>query len=303
MQRTAEQQQISRDIEQLGERNESLRDILGAFEPLLLTQEHMRHALTVAGLAALDPDPEAFSRGIPIMVDRNCGDYAEAFLAVACKVFPVMGRGFPGISLELGLILHNLEAGLLDPAPLMEACIAGDAAAIRRLARKRDIKPKILGLAASFALRPILQVCGRDARAGLGRFEWNRGYCPICGGMPHVAMLKKSGEDDAFLKSHGGQRWLSCSRCATQWRFKRHACPHCGNEEDGTLEYFQPSGIETERADLCKACGHYLVTLDVRDRSREPQPDVAALELIPLDVVMQAKGFSPVADTGWNRMG
>jgi len=303
MQRTVEQQRIRQDIELLGERNQSLRNILTAFEPLLLTQEHVRRALTSAGLTPLAADPDGFARGIPIMVDKKLGDYAEAFLAVARKLFPVMARAFPGISDDLRAVLHKLEKGLLDPAPLMEACIAGDDNAQRKLAKAHELNPKVLALGTTFALRPVLQIAGLAAREALHDLNWERGYCPVCGGMPHVAMLKKSGEDDPFLKSHGGQRWLSCSRCVTQWRFKRHACPHCGNEEDGTLEYFQPSGIETERADLCKACGHYLVTLDVRDRSREPEPDVAALELIPLDVVMQEKGFFPVADTGWNRMG
>lgn len=302
MQRTTVQKRIAQDLEQLSARNESLRTILTAFEPVLLTQEHMRHALVVAGLTAMEPDPEAFTRGVPMMVDKEYGDYADAFLAVSCKLFPVMARAFPAISGELGDILHNMEAGLLNPALLMEACISGDATSFRRQARQRSLKARILDLSTGFVLRPILQACGREVSPKLGGFGWQRGYCPVCGGMPHVAMLKKSGDDDAFLKSHGGQRWLSCSRCAIQWRYKRHACPHCGNEEDGTLEYFQPRGDSTERADLCKACGHYLVTLDVRDRSCEPEPDVAALELIPLDAVMQKKGYSPMADTGWNQM-
>lgn len=302
MQRTVVQKRIAQDLESLSERNESLRDILTAFEPVLLTQEHMHHALTTAGLPSLELDPDGFARGVPIMVDKKLGDYAEAYLAVARKLFPVMARAFPGVSDDLGRILHSLESGHLDPAPLMELCISGNDNAIRKMARERELSARVLNLSASFTLRPILQICGREAREHLDKLNWGRGYCPVCGGMPHVAMLKKSGEDDPFLKSHGGQRWLSCSRCVTQWRFKRHACPHCANEEDGTLEYYQPSGNDTERADLCKACGHYLVTLDVRDRSNEPEPDVAALEMIPLDVVMQEKGYFPVADTGWNIM-
>lgn len=293
---------IEKGIERLGTQKESLRTILGAFEPLLLAQEHMRTALLTAGLIAVRPDPEAFTRGIPIMVDRPLGDWADAFLASARKIFPVMAKAFPGISDDLGLVLHNLEIGMLDPAPLMESCVSGDDLTIRALARKLNLNAKVLALAGAYALRPILQVCGREAHEVMAEHNWEHGYCPVCGGMPHVALLKPTGVDDPYLKSHGAQRWLSCSRCITQWKFKRHACPHCGNEEHDTLEYYQPQNNTTERADLCKACGHYLVTLDIREFVEEPEPDVAALGLIPLDIIMQGKGYTPVADTAWNKV-
>ncbi|MBU1004039.1 MAG: formate dehydrogenase accessory protein FdhE [Proteobacteria bacterium] len=298
----AEQKRLAKGLERLGAQKESLRTILDAFEPLLLAQEHMRGALLTAGLMAVTPDTDAFSRGMPIMVDRPLGDWADAFLASARKIFPVMAQAFPGISGGLGLVLHNLETGMLDPAPLMEACVSGDDVTIRSLARKLTLNPKVLALAGAYALRPILQVCGREAQEAMAEHNWDHGYCPVCGGLPHVALLKQSGVDDPFLKSHGAERWLSCSRCITQWKFKRHACPHCGNEENDTLEYFQPQDNTAERADLCKACGHYLVTLDVRDCVEEPVPDVAALGLIPLDIIMQDKGYTPVAETAWNKL-
>ncbi|BBD08080.1 formate dehydrogenase accessory protein FdhE [Desulfovibrio ferrophilus] len=299
----AENKRIEKGIERLGATNESLRGILEAFEPLLLAQGRMRTELLTAGLTAIPPDPAEFTRGIPIMVDKPLGDWADAFLTAARKIFPVMAQAFPGISDALGLILHNLETGMLDPTPLMEACITGDETTIRALAKKSKLNIKVLALAGAYAMRPIIQVCGREAQEAMADHNWERGYCPVCGGLPHVALLKQSGVDDPYLKGHGAQRWLSCSRCITQWRFKRHACPHCGNEENDTLEYYQSQSNTTERADLCKACGHYLVTLDVREYLEEPQPDVAALGLIPLDILMQRKGYTPVADTAWNKLG
>ena len=135
-------------------------------------------------------------------------------------------------------------------------------------------------------------------------WDWapgGRPYCPSCGAPPSIAILRKGGEDDGFLTNHGGQRWLHCSRCATEWRFKRHACPHCGSEEGKDLKYYQPERHNGERADVCGACGRYLLAVDVRELVEEPEPDVAALGLIPLDMAMQRQGYEPLAPTTWNR--
>ena len=110
-------------------------------------------------------------------------------------------------------------------------------------------------------------------------------------------------EDSEFLKNYGGQRWLRCSLCGMSWRFKRVACPECGTEEPADLEFFTIAGRDHEKAHACKKCKRYLVGLDVRELVDVPDPDVAVLGMLPLDILVQDKGYAPLAATPWNSLG
>lgn len=302
MDHSKELQRIQACIERLREHNRSLSPLLNAFAPLFGELAHMRSALLAAGLAAVRADEDTLARGAPLFVDAPMADLAQAFLAASRKIVPAMATAFPGVSDDLRKAMYALESDALDPAPLMEAAIAGDEAGIGKLAKASGLAAATTALVADFVLRPVLQVAGRGVLEDLDLGSWGRGYCPLCGAPPAMAILRRSGDDDAFLKSHGGQRWLSCSRCASQWRYKRHACPACGNEEHESLEYFHLEGGRRERADLCKVCGHYLVTFDATQTLEEPVADVTALGLLPLDILMQREGYRPVADTVFNRL-
>ena len=292
---------IKRGAERLRQRNETLSPVLGALEPLLLAQAQAQDTLREAGLAPLAPDAERRAQGKPLMADRPMDGYADAFLTAARSILPAMAGAFPAVSDDMLAVLALFEDGSLPPATLMEACLAGDDAPLADAAGEAGADPGALRLAMEQCLRPILAVAGERAAEGLGLGAWGRPYCPSCGAPPSIAILRKGGEDDGFLTNHGGQRWLHCSRCATEWRFKRHACAHCGSEEGKDLKYYQPERHNGERADVCGACGRYLLAVDVRELVEEPEPDVAALGLIPLDMAMQKEGYEPLAPTTWNR--
>ncbi|WP_028587213.1 formate dehydrogenase accessory protein FdhE [Desulfocurvus vexinensis] len=302
MNRNQELEHLHAWAARLRAQNASLAGLLDAFEPLFAELVKTRAALLAAGLGPVASDPGRLSRGLPHFVDAPLGDYAQAFLASARRILPVMAQSFPGVSDELRRLMYALESDTVDSAALMEGVIRGDDAVLARQARALGVDAPGLGLAAAMALRPVLAALGPEVAQAATLGAWGRGYCPVCGALPGLAILRSSGQDDAYLKSHGGQRWLHCSRCAAQWRFMRHACPHCGNEEHGTLEYFHPQGRTEGRADLCRKCNRYLVTCDASGAVDEPMPDMAALGLLPMDVVMQRDGFAPVAPTAWNRL-
>ncbi|WP_461209684.1 formate dehydrogenase accessory protein FdhE [Desulfocurvus sp. DL9XJH121] len=302
MEQTRDAQRIQDGARRLREKDRSLAPILGAFEPLLMELARARARLLDQGADPAPMDREKLGRGVPLFVDAPLGGHAGAFVSAARTVLPVTGRAFVRIADDLRKILYALENETLDPAALMEAAMSGDAQALKKLARATDAGRAALELAVALAMRPVLQTAGRDIVENLDLGSWGRGYCPLCGAAPGLAILRKSGEDDPYLKSHGGQRWLVCSRCSSQWRFKRHACPHCGNEEHDTLEYFHLEGQRHKRADLCRACGRYLATYDAAQAEEDPVPEVTALGLLPLDILMQRDGFQPVAQTLWNRV-
>lgn len=108
------------------------------------------------------------------------------------------------------------------------------------------------------ALRPFLRAQAQAVAPLLKRARWYRGYCPICGGEPDMAALEKS----------GGRRRLICSRCDSEWAFRRLGCPFCGNKEPADLAY-HPSNDQVYRLAICERCHRYLKTIDLRQATGE----------------------------------
>ena len=247
-------------------------------------------------------DAERLAMGAPLLAEAPMSDYAEAFTDTARRLIPSMTTAFPAQAGELLRLLAGIEAEKLDSSACMEALLRGDDAVMTEQGRRASVAPASLGFAVGQIMRPILEVAGAGLSDIIAGSRWRKGHCPVCGGGPEMSVFRASGEDDAFLKSHGGQRWLRCSRCAAVWRHKRHACPSCDNEEHGTLRYLFLDEERGERADVCDKCKRYVTGIDVRNLVDEPDLDVAALAMLPLDIQVQREGFSPVAYTVWNHI-
>ncbi len=120
-------------------------------------------------------------------------------------------------------------------------------------------------------LRAVAQALGP-----LPTYEhWERGDCPLCGGSP----------DLAYLQPQTGQRHLICSRCDTDWEFRRLGCPFCGVATEGQHYYVDEN--TGHRLYRCESCGRYLKTIDHRTFWKEYTPIVERLRTIELDVLAQ----------------
>jgi FdhE protein len=109
--------------------------------------------------------------------------------------------------------------------------------------------------------------------------QWNRPSCPICGALPVMAQLVEH--------AAGRRRLLSCGCCRARWGWKRLGCPHCGNEDEGTLEILEPAGSEV-RLDVCRACEGYLKTYAGEGREALLLSDWSTLHL---DALARDKGL------------
>jgi len=83
--------------------------------------------------------------------------------------------------------------------------------------------------------------------------RWQRGHCPVCGGQP----------DFAYLGEEGGERFLVCGRCDTEWRYPRLGCPFCGNQDTSSYGYY-PDDEGVYRLYACNKCRRYVKTIDLR---------------------------------------
>jgi FdhE protein len=118
----------------------------------------------------------------------------------------------------------------------------------------------------------------RDARPLDGQ-AWEQGKCPVCSGQPTLL----SSEPD-------GPTQLHCSYCDTTGPSASAGCPVCLNEEDGKRSRLTFESEEGFMITTCDHCRSYVKTIDAAVL-RHMTPDVADLMSLPLDLVVQEKGY------------
>lgn len=139
---------------------------------------------------------------------------------------------------------------------------------------------ELVNLAAGYALMPYLQRAAEAIMPHVKQQHWIERYCPVCGGRPEFA----------FLTEDIGARHLLCSRCGSQWLYKRLECPFCGNPDPTKLAYY-PSEDEMYRLYTCQVCKRYLKAIDLRKAKRKVHLSIEPLLTVAMDVAAQQEGY------------
>jgi FdhE protein len=138
------------------------------------------------------------------------------------------------------------------------------------------------------SIRPSIEAGVEQIRSELDPETWLKGYCPICGSLPSLSLLKED----------VGKRYLLCSYCGYQWRTDRIFCPFCENKDQESLHYFYGEGEETQRIDLCDKCQQYIKTIDYRNL-QESDPVLEDLATPHLDILASQKGYKRPVPNPW----
>jgi FdhE protein len=110
--------------------------------------------------------------------------------------------------------------------------------------------------------------------------SWEEGKCPVCSAQPSLSSLTQD-----------GKRRLYCSFCGTTGQASRTQCPVCGTHESSKLSIVSFTGEEGFSVQTCDACKSYVKNVDPELFSRF-NPDLVDLMSLPLDMVIQQKGYS-----------
>ena len=147
--------------------------------------------------------------------------------------------------------------------------------------QSRELPAEVEGLETVLlqAMRPILTRAADAILARVDLTDWTRGYCPVCGGEPDLAVITPAAE-----------RLLICSRCLARWRFDQIMCPFCRNEERSRITSFT-SRDGRYRLSGCDVCERYLKAYDARNASRPVMPAVDSVATLPLDAAAMQRGY------------
>jgi FdhE protein len=272
------------------ERHPHSQALLEAFRPVLIQRQRMLEDPRLGSAPPAVLDEARFRGGVPVMGQHPLTQAQDPWDDLVLAMIPAVKEGFP----ELGDNLTRLEAALRGGEMALfdffkEGPQKGEAV-VEGWAKALTISAPVI----SFFLRQVSRaILGKRARGLRGLIQdatWEKGYCPICGAFPSVAVIKEK----------LGERLLHCSCCGHDWRFSRVICPYCEYEGQKGMNFFFVEDKEQESVYTCDQCGRYLITLSRMSDLNERNLDVSALGLVHLDMVMQEKNFTPMAVTDWN---
>jgi FdhE protein len=205
---------------------------------------------------------------------------------------PIERERFARLAAALAGVLAEQDPTLGDQ-PLPEDAAAWIALAEKRFAdgqvgpveveqedEKEETGLTLAEMAADLALQPYLQWATDQMMPHVEQSRWKRDYCPICGGPPDLAVL---GED-------AGARYLICSRCHSEWFFRRLGCAFCNNTDYSKLFYYLGDD-EMYRLYVCEVCRRYLKTVDLRKAKRRVLLEVERIASVAMDVAAQQEGY------------
>ena len=202
---------------------------------------------------------------------------------LSCAQLPLEAERFAELVSTVAQVLTDY-----DP-DLAEQTVPDSPAECLALARQRFEKGQagreqseatLAQASVDLALKPYLEWAAERVLPHVDQERWKRGYCPVCGGAP----------DFATLDAETGARHLLCSRCNSQWRYRRLGCPFCDVADHARLVYY-PSEDGVYRLYVCRECRRYLKTIDLRETARTVILPVERVTTVAMDVAARQEGY------------
>jgi FdhE protein len=268
-----------------------LENILEAFRGLLVEQARLKAELPADGFDKIDvSDRERFGKGAPLTCREKLISIGEMWKIGAERLIPPMKEGFPKIREALERLQSEITIGSFDPAVHAAEALEDLNQGVLETATESTPEQGIVKFALIHISRPFVAKRAETLKPFMDGLLWEKGYCPVCGSLPELSILREK----------EGRRWLRCGFCGHEWPFMRMACPCCETQKEGNAEILFIEGREHERLDLCLHCRKYVAEIDLRAAVKEPALDIAGLGLLHLDVLAKQKGFRPMGGIWWS---
>lgn len=283
---TTETEELAAKIDRLAAEKPHAASLLQAFGPLLLNQDRwLGNRRETTGTFPVDP--LKYQGGISLIQQCRLFLPEDPWEDAGGSVADAIGQGFPQFADDMQRLSQQIREKNWDCFTLCDS--SHDSDQLAGTAQQLGIDPVSLQLFQRYLIKMMLTKKAQDLSEKLASLSWNKGYCPVCGSFPHLAIIREQ-----------GQRWLQCPTCSHQWPFSRLACPHCDYEDPHETNYFFIEGDKENTAFTCDKCLKYLLTSKQSGNLRQSHADLIALSLVHLDLILQEKGFLPMAECEWN---
>ena len=178
----------------------------------------------------------------------------------------------------------SLKAHKTYPQDLFSALLKGDDLYFQQVIKDAPgLELNVLLFITYSAMAPCLALFAQQLATYLPQDDddvWDKGYCPVCGSAPGLAMLQNE-----------GKRVLVCSFCRHEWSAHRIFCPFCENTDSDTLQYFVVQDDDEHRVDICESCKRFIKTVDLRKIGRIIYPPLEQIATLHLDMKATEAGY------------
>ncbi len=281
---------IDQIIERAIEQNPHSSDILKAFQPIIDRQRKLVASTTLTKLDYSAIDQEKLKAGVPVIKQMSLFSSEESYKEIAKSLAATVKVGLPAMAEGIDHLSGLIQKGKLNPGDYFQAYPDAGDKVLNRWVEELQISESTGLFLLSLVARVVLESRAKEITAYLVDIQWEKGYCPICGAFPTIALIEEE----------GGKRFLHCSSCGQDWRFTRVICPYCENDAEKGMDYYYIENKTQESAFICEKCKKYLVTLYRTGSLFTRDMDISAMSLIHLDMIMQDKGYEPMTSCVWN---
>ena len=272
------------------EKNPHNRELIESFRPLLIARARLLEKIKLEKAVLSAMDKTRFESGVPLIRQQQLLSPEDPWEKMTSCMIPALKEGFPGIRDDMDRLQASGEKieGLVRE--YLEAFPDHCETVIKRRAAGLLVGTQGISLLLRHLTRIILEKRSQEAARGIKGLDWKKGYCPVCGAFPTIALIEEKIT----------RRWLHCSRCGHDWQFSRVICPCCEHQAQQGMNFFYVETRAQESAFTCEKCNRYLITLNRISDLHDHDLDVSAIGLAHMDLIMQGKGFIPMTACEWN---
>jgi FdhE protein len=281
---------IDQIIDRAAEQNPHATELLKALGPIIERQRQLAADSLLAAIDFSSVSKEKLKAGVPVIRQVHFLTEAEDLKKITLTLAKAVIEGMPNLSEGMERFCDLVEKGKIVPADYFKTSTEDSKSPVENWNKDLKVSPSNASLLMSLVGRVVLEQRAKEATAELGEFAWEKGFCPICGEFPSIALIEEQ----------GGKRFLHCSSCGNDWRFTRVVCPYCEKEASKEMDYFYIADKTQESAFVCDDCKKYLVTLYRAGNLLARDMDISAISLVHLDMIMQDKGYEPMTACPWN---
>ena len=290
MSNIAETTVMAQILERAIEQNPHSKELLKAFGPIIARQRQLASSIKLTKLDYSSIDQAKLRAGVSVIQQMSLFSPRDPLEEIALSLTEAVKEALPKLAEEIDRLSDLIVNGKLCLADYFKLHSGEENEAMDAWENTLQISPSNASFLLSLVARVLLERRASEATAALGEFVWEKGYCPICGEFPSIALIEEE----------GGKRFLHCSSCGQDWRFTRVVCPYCEKEAQQAMDYYYVENKTQESAFICDQCKKYLVTLYRAGRLHVRDMDISAIALTHLDMIMQDKGYKPMTACAWN---
>ena len=285
------EENIMRIAEQEIRRNPQSKMLVNAFLPLFIKRYQF--------LAADEPtatgepfvlDDLRFTGGIPLIDQQSLFYRDDPWEEMVNTVTSALNEGFPAIKNDLERFEYAVQKGEIVPYNFFQRRAKRQQIIINDWSMDIRVSPLRLAFILSQIERIALERRRKSLDRALNEAVWTKGYCPVCGTFPAIAVMNENGE----------ARQLHCFQCGQDWYFSSAFCPRCECSGDNEIPIFCFEDNDESSAFACEECKSYLLTIRQLDDLTEYNLDLSTIGLTHLDLIMQREGYLPMISFGWN---